>query len=639
MTTEDFLESKDLFRMLFDNSPLGILLFDWEGVIVHCNESLAQIMGAPKEKVVGFNLLKGVQDPDFMGALQPAFNLGVGCYEGSYISVLGNKRTYLRVTFSALVADDGAFTGGIAIFEDITHRKRAEGELQKAEEYNNLILNGISEDVVLFEVVDEFHYRFAKVNNNALNSIRLKEDQLIGNLIEEVISAKPAKIWIDNCRNAIKGNKPIFFEENLGAPGVYSVKLFPIMNEDGECTHVIATASNVTEKKKMEEHQVKAQKLESVGLLAGGIAHDFNNILTAILGNTSLARRKISSLAGGEKEKILSWLDEIERASHQAKDLTQQLLIFAKGGSPILRTVAIGKLLKESTDFALRGSNVRHKFIISEVPMYVEIDEGQISQVIHNLVVNSVHAMPQGGTITVSVKNVVIGETDEVPLKNGEYVKISVMDQGHGIPVDCIDKIFDPYFSTKQMGSGLGLTTAYTVVRKHGGHIAVESEWGAGTTFYVYLPVSKKIVDDKRASTFLATGKGRVLVMDDEKIIRQVLGDMLSALGYEAVCVKDGAEAIEAYTEAMGTEKPYDIIIMDLTIPGGLGGKDTIRILVDKDPKVKAIVSSGYSNDPVMANYKQYGFLDIVVKPYNIERLGEVLETVINGHQKKISIS
>lgn len=641
MSTKDsFLGNKELFRMLFDNSPLGIFIFDKEGVIVHCNDSVEQIMGAPKKKIVGFNLLQRVKDRNFRKAIQTAFNLGVGSYEGSYISVLANKRTYLRVTFSALIADDGAFAGGIAIFEDITQRKRAEAELQKAEVYNNLILNGISEDVALFEVIDEFHYRFAKVNSNVLNSIRRREDQVIGKLIEEVISPKATKIWVKYNREAIKSKAPIIFEEDLGKPGVYFVKLFPILDEDGEPSHLVVTASNVTEKRKMEEHQLKAQKLESVGLLAGGIAHDFNNILTAIIGNTSLARMKVANLAVEEKEKILSWLEEIERASHQAKDLTQQLLIFSKGGQPIFKTVDIGKLLKETTEFALRGSNVRHKFNMFNEPLYVEIDEGQMSQVIHNLVVNAVHAMPDGGTIKVSVERVVIGGSDSLPLETGEYVRISVEDPGHGIPRHCIDKIFDPYFSTKQMGSGLGLTTAYSVAQKHRGHIAVDSEWGVGSTFYVYLPVSKKVAAVNQAATqIVSAGKGRVLVMDDEKIIRQVLGDMLSVLGYEAVCVKDGAQAIEAYTEVMGTDKPFDAIIMDLTIPGGLGGKDTIRILVDIDPKVKAIVSSGYSNDPVMANYKNYGFLDIVVKPYNIDKLGEVLETVINAGQKQMSTS
>ena len=388
------------------------------------------------------------------------------------------------------------------------------------------------------------------------------------------------------------------------------------------------TAYDITEHKRMEKEVLRAQKLESLGILAGGLAHDFNNLLTGILGNITVARMYLDF-----PDKAKERLEQAEEASIRARDLTQQLLTFSKGGAPIKKITSIGELIRESSGFALRGSNVKCLYNIPDDLWSLEVDEGQMNQVINNLIINADQSMPEGGTIHVSCKNVFIRAEDAVALKEGEYVKISIKDEGTGIPEEHLQRIFDPYFSTKQKGSGLGLASVYSIVKRHHGLITVESRMGAGTTFHIYLPAShKEIVGEGAAEKAPLTGKGRILIMDDEEIVREVAGEMLRSLGYEAEITRDGEETIALYQESQRSDHPFNAVILDLTIPGGMGGKEVIRRLHKIDPGVNAIVSSGYSSDPIMSRYGEYGFKGVVSKPYSIQELNktlhEVLETV-----------
>ena len=384
---------------------------------------------------------------------------------------------------------------------------------------------------------------------------------------------------------------------------------------------------DVTERKRMEEEIQRAQKLESLGVLAGGLAHDFNNLLTGILGNITMAKMYLDS-----PDKVKEKLEQTEKASIRASNLTQQLLAFSKGGVLIKKTTSIGELIRESSDFALRGSNVKCLYNIPDDLWPLEVDEGQMNQVINNLIINADQSMPEGGTIHVSCKNVFIRAEDAVALKEGEYVKISIKDEGTGIPEEHLQRIFDPYFSTKQKGSGLGLASVYSIVKRHNGLITVESRIGAGTTFHIYLPAShKEIVGEGAAEKAPLTGKGRILIMDDEEIVREVAGEMLRSLGYEAEITRDGEGTIALYQERQRSGHPFDAVILDLTIPGGMGGKEAIQRLHEIDPRVKAIVSSGYSSDPIMSQYREYGFKGVVRKPYKIQELAKALHEVLTG--------
>jgi len=400
-----------------------------------------------------------------------------------------------------------------------------------------------------------------------------------------------------------------------------------LVDEEGNPVGSIALGRDVTVHLRMEEEIQKIEKLKSVGVLAGGIAHDFNNLLTAILGNISLAK-----MYSGED--VTERLVEAEKASMQAKNLTQRLLTFSKGGALVKETAYITELLKETTEFVLSGSNVRCEFSIDDDIWLVEVDKGQISQVIQNLVINAEQAMPTGGVLKIKAENYVSSDKDSIPLKEGRYIKISVSDEGIGIPEKFLPKIFDPYFTTKdketERGTGLGLSICHSIIEKHGGYITVESELGIGTTFYIYLPASiKEVSEEVEVEENIFSGTGRILVMDDEEVVREVAGKMLSHLGYDVEFAEDGVEAIELYKESYESEEPFDVVILDLTVPGGMGGREAIEELLKIDEDVKAVVSSGYSNDRIISDYRKYGFSGVITKPYSLKELSDVLRSII----------
>ena len=401
-----------------------------------------------------------------------------------------------------------------------------------------------------------------------------------------------------------------------------------IQDESGRAIKMIGSHIDITERKKMEEELLRVQKLESLGLLAGGIAHDFNNILTTILGNVSLAKNQVTP-----EDEIFDLLNEAELASTRAQTLTRQLLTFAKGGAPVKETASIKNILKESCSFVLRGSKSRSEFSIAEDLWPAEVDIGQISQVINNIVINANQAMPEGGIIRVAAENLIIDDGQSLPLKSGRYIRISIKDQGVGIAEKHLLNIFDPYFTTKNAGSGLGLATTYSIIKRHDGHITVESQLGHGTTLHIYLHASEKAVPEKK-EVKLIKGQGRILVMDDVAALRKIAGRILEKLGYEPEFAKNGAEAIRMYKEAQASEKPYHAVILDLTIPGGMGGKDAVNKLLEIDPEVKAIVSSGYSDDPVLSNFQEYGFKGMMPKPFTSQSLSKVLHEVLQGEKE-----
>lgn len=540
--------------------------------------------------------------------------------------------TTSRRTFTK---DDTNFLQNVAhILAEAIERKRTEEALEAETQRLSITLRSIGDGVITTNIQG----RVVLINKVAEMLTGWTQHEAVGQPLSAILRL------VDEKTHELHGNpathvlqtgtrlaqtEPITMVAKDQTRYIITYESNPIIERDGKIVGTVIVFRDITEKQQMEHERLKAQKLESIGLLAGGIAHDFNNLLMAIMGNISLAKIE----AEGD-EKLVDRLTAAERACLQSKNLTHQLLTFSKGGAPIKKTTSMVGIIKDTAEFALRGSNVRCQFLIADSLWQVEADEGQISQVIQNLIINAMQAMPDGGTITVSAENVSLETNTTLPLPAGRYVKVVVKDHGVGIPMENLSKIFDPYFTTKKKGSGLGLAAAYSIVKKHEGFISVESEVGVGSTFTIYLPATTKSVTlAMPPSAAAAPGHGRILVMDDEQIIRDVTGHILRRLGYEAAFAKDGEEAITAYQQAMAENRPFQAVIMDLTIPGGMGGKEAIKRLRQIDPNIKAIVSSGYSNDPVMSNFTEYGFRGCVAKPYNVQELSLTLQKVISENE------
>jgi CheY-like chemotaxis protein len=363
-----------------------------------------------------------------------------------------------------------------------------------------------------------------------------------------------------------------------------------------------------------------------VGTLAGGIAHDFNNLLASILGNISLVRMQLA-----DENKAGERLDTAEKACMAARDLTLQLLTFAKGGAPIKQPTSIKGLLVEAAQMAIHGANSRLQFTIADDLWIAEVDPGQINQVVNNLVINADQAMTEGGTIIVAAENIELQEEEIIGLSAGEYIRFSVKDEGPGISPEVEPRLFEPYFTTKEKGNGLGLASCYSIIRNHDGTITAQSQTGAGAQFTVWLPASRSMLLSRQGQQAdeLRLGQGKVLLMDDELFVRDMGTAVLKELGYHVQSCSDGQQALTLYREAMDAKKTFDLVILDLTIPGGMGGKQTAQKLLQLDPQARLIVSSGYSNDPVMANHRDFGFRSILSKPYLIEDMARVLNQVL----------
>jgi len=515
------------------------------------------------------------------------------------------------------------------IIHDITDLKIAEELLEAEKERLTVTLRSIGEGVITTDIEGNI----LLVNKAGEELTGWKQEEASGKHISEIFN-------IINANTREKSSLPldrvlrtgkifsfparIFLISRDGRERLISESISPIFDRDNKIIGFVIVFRDITEKVELEEELFKARKLESVGVLASGIAHEFNNILTGVMGNISLAKMYINS-----EEKPCEILSEAEKGAVRARTLTYQLLTFAKAGSPLKTPASVAELLKQITNLVLSGSNVKAEFFIDNDLWPVEIDTGQISQVISNLILNARQAMPEGGTVQVTAGNIFAGKEQNVPLKPGKYVKIAIKDHGVGISKKNLERIFDPYFTTKKDGSGLGLASSYSIIKKHDGHIEAESTPGRGSAFHIYLPSSgQSATADRRADASVARIGGTALLMDDDPGVGITVRKMLEHLGMSVVVTQNGEGAIDLYRRSHEMGKPFDLVILDLTIPGGIGGREVIRELLAIDPGVSAIVSSGYSTDRVMAEYAKYGFRGVISKPYRLEELSEAIRRI-----------
>jgi PAS domain S-box-containing protein len=628
-------ESEDKFSRAFHLNPDPVTITRLkDGVILDVNDSFVDVSGYSREEVLACSSVEDI-------------NLWVDPHERDrYVAALLEQGTVRDMECRFRLKNGDVRLGSICgqaleiggepcilgTMRDITDAREAADRLAEEKERLAVTLRSIGDAVIttdrsgrialmnpIAEVLTGWHESDA-MGLPLLDVFRIVNEKTrrpCENPVDKVISSGQI-VGLANHTILIAKDGREFFIADSGAP---------IQNARQEIIGVVLVFRDVTVQQRMETELLKMEKLKSLGVLAGGIAHDFNNFLTGIIGNLSLA--KLDLQPGNPMARPM---DEMEKAALRAKELTQQLLTFSKGGEPVKHTLRLETLIRESAQFVLHGSNVRCDFDFDADLPYTDVDEGQIAQVLHNLMINADQAMPEGGTIVVRAVNIHLASDNPYALEPGNYIRLIIQDQGAGIQPAHLKRVFDPYFTTKQAGSGLGLAVAYSIIAKHDGRLSVDSTLGEGTTFTILLPASQSIQASHEADNpALLPGAGSVLVMDDEDFVRDLAAMMLEKMGYEVALAKDGQATVDMYDHAIGAGRPFDAVILDLTIPGGMGGQETLRRLMDLDPDVKAVVSSGYSNNPVMANYAAYGFKGAVKKPYLVQEMSRVLHDVING--------
>ncbi len=662
--------SEQRYRVLFDNLPIGIVEYDYRPIAAWFGELRGKGVTDLNEwfRLHPEILRSSAVKPIVAGANVAALRLfgmrsvadGVAEIERIYTGdVYEARRKVLLTLWNGRYETDGDFTVQTRddrvlrliyrwrvplidgephydrtqlVLVDVTEIKSAEQALAAERERLSVTLRAMSEAVVTIDQAGIVQF----MNDAAAQLTGWPVGAAVGHALREVFvlgSDKTSQPLTAPLALAMSSDRPVdlppytMLRPREGPPRSVEGRIAPMHDLRSQPIGAVLVVRDVTHRSRLEADLLRASKLESIGVLAGGIAHDFNNLLSIVMGNLSLAAMECE-----ESSPAAVRLREGERALLRARDLTQQLLTFAKGGEPVRAAVPLADVVRDAAKFSLHGSSVRCEFDIAEDLRPADADKGQIGQVVQNLVINAVQAMPGGGQIRLCLNNESLAQGDVVTLPPGEYLRMEIADSGRGIAPEHLTRIFEPFFTTKEFGSGLGLATVYSVIKKHRGHIAVESTLGTGTTFRIWLPAARP--EPVRPVPVVGAFEpitGRVLFMDDEEPIRMMTKTLLERLGLEVKVAADGDEAVREYAAARENGQPYDVVVFDLTVPGAMGGADAMREILKMDPMAKGIVSSGYSSDPVMANFQAHGFRGSVPKPYRMSDFSRTLREVLNG--------
>ena len=620
-------KSEERYRMLFKQSPLGIMHFDQKGVVVDCNEKFVEIMGASRKELIGFNMLKPLQDKKMLSAIEAALSRGTGYYEGDYLSVTGGKVTPMRAIYNRITSEDGTFLGGVSLYEDITERKRAEEELRDSEERLKTVLDSVQAGIVCINA--ETH-TIVDANPAAVEMIGAPKEQIIGHVCHKFICpAEKGKCPITDFGQEVDKSERTLLTAN--GKEIAILKTVTTILLSGQ-THLLDIFIDITEKKKLEAQLQQAQKMEAVGTLAGGIAHDFNNILQAIFGYT-----QILLMGKGADNPDHEKLKAIEKSAQRASDLTKQLLIFSRKVESKLRPIDLNKETEQISKMLERTipKMINIELHQAENLNIINADPAQIEQIMMNLGVNARDAMPNGGRLIFETKNIILDEhycKIHLGSKPGHYVKLSISDTGHGMDKETLKHIFDPFYTTKEIGkgTGLGLAMVYDIVKSHNGYIMCYSEPDEGTIFKIYFPVIKKeteSLESKEEKFPIKGGSETILLVDDEEAIRELGKNILGRFGYTVFMASDGETALEIYHE---NKKEISLVILDIIMPG-MGGRICLEKLLKINPELRIIIASGYSTNGPSRKVLKAGAKGFIGKPYNINQLlKSVRETLDN---------
>jgi PAS domain S-box-containing protein len=620
---EELAKKNEEFGHYFDLSLDLLCIADTDGHFRRLNPEWERTLGYSLQDLIGRKFLDFVHPDDLPATLSAISQLS------DQVTVLDFENRYRHKDGSWRWLEWRSAPAGnliYAVARDITERKRA--ELSNLE--SNLRFEAaFRASPIPLTIVRTTDRQFVDVNPAACKTFGWDREEVIGKTAQDLrLWGEPAArdaILAELQRFGSVDNRDASLRTKEGKTVQASVSVRPIVLQG--VPHVMFLTVDISERRQAEENMIKAQKLESIGLLAGGIAHDFNNLLAGIFGQVELA---LDDMAENRTREAAESLSKSMAAIGRARDLTRQLLTFAKGGAPVKTMGDIAKTVRETVHFALSGSNIKAEFAVGEGIGGCSYDPHQIGQVIDNMVINAKQAMPEGGEVHVGVDNVTIDSESPTRLPPATYVRITLRDRGSGILPEHLPKVFDPFFSTKQTGSGLGLATSWSIVKRHDGHIDVESTPGEGTTFRIYLPASSGALHSRDASSAtLAKGSGRVLVMDDERYVREMAARLLTSLGYTVDVARDGQEALLRIARARQDGNPFCAALLDLTIPGGLGGKEIVTKLAEVDQDLRAIASSGYADDPVMADPSRHGFRASLGKPYSRQEAAEALRRAL----------
>lgn len=628
-------KSETTFRQIVEAFPVPMALNDQEQRILYLNPAFVSTFGYDLSDIPTLSHWWPLAYPDPAYREWVAYTWGVRLQRGQkenkpfepFEVVIrckdGSERTVIG---SAIHAEEHGVHP--VLLYDITDRKKAEAALAREKELLRVTLQSIADAVVTTDIAG----RVMGMNEAAELLTEWKEDESLGQDIDTifqissehggVVPSPVASVLLSN--RTVQGEGALLLKSRNQNTRLVAQSAAPIRDASGKTVGVVLVFRDVTEREKLLENMQRTDKLDSLGVLAGGIAHDFNNMLASLFGYIELAREHSAELMAR------NFLDRALMAFHRARDLTQQLLTFSRGGAPAVQPGRLDSLVLETAAFILSGSNVACR---SELPPDLwacDFDPGQMTQVFSNLIINAQQAMPHGGKITITGRNRVIEK--EGPVPPGRYVEVQVADGGPGIPAEHIARIFDPFFSTRAGGSGLGLATCYSILKKHQGFIDVTST-GLGATFRILLPASTaEPAPPASGSLSLRHGSGRILIMDDEELLRDAAGALLSGMGYTVTASANGEEALKLAREAALASDPFVAAILDLTVPGAMGGKEAAAILKEHSPSMLLFATSGYSEDPVMSDPGAYGFAGSLQKPYRAAELGTMLSRCLSEH-------